>query len=59
MVIIGAARTPIGGFRSSLKNIPATRLGAIAIQAAIERAGIAKEEVQEVYMGNVCQGGEG
>lgn len=49
----------MGGFRGGLKSIPAPRLGAIAIQAAVEKAGIAKEEIQEVYMGNVCQAGEG
>jgi acetyl-CoA C-acetyltransferase len=49
----------MGGFRGGLKSITAPRLGAIAIQAAVERAGIAKEEIQEVYMGNVCQAGEG
>lgn len=59
VVILGAARTPMGGFRGGLKSIPAPRLGAIAIQAAVEKAGIAKEEIQEVYMGNVCQAGEG
>lgn len=42
-----------------MKDLPAPKLGAIAIQAAIERAGIPKESVQEVYMGNVCQAGEG
>lgn len=49
----------MGGFRGGLKSIPAPRLGAIAIQTAVEKAGIAKEEIQEVYMGNVCQAGEG
>lgn len=39
--------------------MPAPQLGAIAVQAAVERAGIPKEEVKEVYMGNVCQGGNG
>lgn len=59
VVVIGAARTPMGGFRGGLKSLSAPRLGAIAIQAAVERAGIAKEQVQEVYMGNVCQAGSG
>jgi len=49
----------MGGFRGGLKDLPAPRLGAIVIQAAIERAGIDKDAVQEVYMGNVCQAGEG
>jgi len=57
--ILGAARTPMGGFRGGLTSVSAPKLGAIAIQAALERAGVAKEEVQEVYMGNVIQGGLG
>ena len=49
----------MGGFRGGLKSLAAPRLGSIAIQAAVERAGIAKEEIQEVYMGNVVQAGAG
>ncbi|XP_069496559.1 acetyl-CoA acetyltransferase, mitochondrial [Ambystoma mexicanum] len=59
VVIVSAARTPIGSFQGSLSSLQATQLGSIAIKAAIERAGIPKEEVQEVYMGNVLQAGEG
>ncbi|XP_049745320.1 acetyl-CoA acetyltransferase, mitochondrial isoform X1 [Elephas maximus indicus] len=59
VVIVSAVRTPIGSFLSSLASLPATKLGANAIQGAVERAGIPKEEVKEVYMGNVLQGGEG
>lgn len=59
VVIVSAVRTPIGSFRGSLVNIPAPRLGAIAVNAAIERAGIAKDQVKEVFMGNVCQAGLG
>lgn len=55
VVIVGAVRTPMGSFRGSLSSVPAPKLGAVAIQAAIERAGLSKEEIQEVYMGNVCQ----
>ncbi|XP_071444062.1 acetyl-CoA acetyltransferase, mitochondrial [Hetaerina americana] len=55
VVILSAVRTPMGSFCSSLSSLPATKLGAIAIQASIERAGIPKEEIKEVYMGNVCQ----
>lgn len=55
VVIVGAARTPMGSFCSQLASVPAPRLAAIAIKAALERAGVPKEEVQEVYMGNVCQ----
>ncbi|KAM9221116.1 acetyl-CoA acetyltransferase, mitochondrial isoform 2-T2 [Dugong dugon] len=59
VVIVSAIRTPIGSFLSSLSSLPATKLGTIAIQGALEKAGIPKEEVKEVYMGNVLQGGEG
>uniref|UniRef100_A0A8C5K967 Acetyl-CoA acetyltransferase, mitochondrial n=1 Tax=Jaculus jaculus TaxID=51337 RepID=A0A8C5K967_JACJA len=59
VVIVSATRTPIGSFLGSFASLPATKLGSIAIQGAIEKAGIAKEEVKEVYMGNVLQGGEG
>uniref|UniRef100_A0A2K5LDV4 Acetyl-CoA acetyltransferase 1 n=5 Tax=Cercopithecinae TaxID=9528 RepID=A0A2K5LDV4_CERAT len=59
VVIVSATRTPIGSFLGSLSLLPATKLGSIAIQGAIEKAGIPKEEVKEAYMGNVLQGGEG
>ncbi|KAF5921127.1 hypothetical protein HPG69_018527 [Diceros bicornis minor] len=59
VVIVGAVRTPIGSFLGGLSSLPATKLGSIAIQGAIEKAGIPKEEVREAYMGNVLQGGEG
>jgi acetyl-CoA C-acetyltransferase len=59
VVIVGAARTPIGSFGGSLKNIPTRQLGAIAIKGAIERAGIKPEQVDEVIMGAVLQGGLG
>lgn len=59
VVIVSAARTPIGNFGGSLKGIAARKLGAIAIKAAIERAGIKPEQVDEVIMGNVLQGGLG
>lgn len=55
VVIVSAVRTPIGSFGGSLKDIPAPRLGAIAIKAALERAGIKGEMVNEVYMGCVIQ----
>jgi acetyl-CoA C-acetyltransferase len=51
--IVSAVRTPIGSFGGSLSSLSAIDLGAIAIKAAIERAGIKAEQVQEVYMGNV------
>jgi acetyl-CoA C-acetyltransferase len=59
VVIVGAARTPIGSFLGSLASVPATRLGAVAIRAALERAGVAPSAVDEVVMGNVLQAGEG
>ena len=59
VVIASAVRTPIGSFRSNLSSIPATKLGSIAIQAAISRAGLRPEQIQEVYMGNVLSAGMG
>jgi len=59
-VILSAARTPIGRFQGGLSGIPAPNLGAIAIKAAVERAGITRlEEIQEVLMGNVVSAGLG
>ncbi len=58
-VILSAARTPIGSFLGTLSSVPAPRLGATAIGAAVERAGIAKDAVQQVIMGNVLQAGIG
>src|SRR5512134_3340243 len=59
VVIVGAARTPIGSFLGSLAAVPAPRLGAVAIRAALERSGIEPGAVDEVVMGNVLQAGEG
>jgi acetyl-CoA C-acetyltransferase len=59
VVIVGAARTPVGSFLGSLAAVSAPRLGAIAIRAAVERAGISPAAVDEVVMGNVLQAGEG
>ncbi|XP_077295174.1 acetyl-CoA acetyltransferase 1 isoform X2 [Arctopsyche grandis] len=59
VVIVSAVRTPMGSFCSSLSSLSSTQLGAIAVQASIERAGIAKDEVKEVFLGNVCSGGTG
>jgi len=59
VVILSAARTAIGKFQGSLSTVPAPALGAIAIRAAIERAGIEAAELAEVLMGNVLQAGEG
>ncbi|HTG55317.1 MAG TPA: hypothetical protein VL943_03555, partial [Niabella sp.] len=53
--ILSAVRTPMGSFGGSLKDVPATQLGAIAIKAAIEKAGIEPQQVQDVLMGCVLQ----
>ena len=55
MVIVSAVRTPIGSFGGSLKDLSATRLGAIAIRGALQKAGIRPGQVQEVLMGSVLQ----
>ncbi|WP_126247138.1 acetyl-CoA C-acyltransferase [Chitinophaga rhizosphaerae] len=57
--IVSVARTPIGAFNGALASVPATTLGATVITAALERAGVAKEQVQEVYMGNVISANTG
>ena len=57
--IVSAVRTPMGSFGGSLASVSATRLGAIAIKAAIAKAGIKPEEVTEVFMGNVLQANVG
>ena len=51
--ILAAIRTPIGSFGGALSSISATQLGAVAIKAAVEKAGIHADQVQEVFMGNV------
>ena len=58
-VIVSAVRTPLGSFNGSLGNIGATRLGAVVIEAAVERAGIQKGDVNEVIMGMVLPCGYG
>lgn len=55
VVIVSAVRTPIGSFGGSLAEVSATQLGAAAVKGAVERAGVAPEEVQEVIMGSVLQ----
>jgi acetyl-CoA C-acetyltransferase len=59
VVIVSAARTPVGSFNGALSGLPAHELGKIAIQAAIQRAGIQAADVQEVIMGQVLQAGAG
>ena len=58
-VIVSAARTPIGKFLGSLSALTAPELGAVAIRAALQRAGIPADQIQEVILGNVIQGGVG
>lgn len=57
--ICGVARTPLGSFMGGLSELSATELGAIAIEAAVQRAGVPAAAVGEVYMGNVCSAGLG
>lgn len=58
-VILSAARTAVGRFQGGLSSIPAAKLGALAVKAAVERAGIDPRDVEEVLMGNVVQAGNG
>jgi acetyl-CoA C-acetyltransferase len=58
-VIVSAVRTPFGKLGGSLGNKEATELGAIAIRAALDRAGLENNEVEYVIMGQVLQGGAG
>jgi acetyl-CoA C-acetyltransferase len=58
-VLVGAARTAIGKFNGTLATTPAPRLGAVAIRAAVERAGLAPDRVEDVIMGNVLTAGVG
>ena len=57
--IVSAVRTPMGSFLGSLSTVPATSLGSAAIKGALESAGVSPENVDEVFMGNVLQAGEG
>src|SRR3954467_2802905 len=59
IVIVGAARTPIGKFGGSLAKTPAADLGALVIRKVLERAGLAPEQVSEVIMGQVLTAGVG
>ncbi len=59
VVIVGAARTPIGSFLGALSSVSATSLGSTAIRAALERAGVSADAVGEVYMGCVLPAGLG
>src|SRR5580704_15945485 len=59
IVIVSAQRTPVGSFNGALASLPAHDLGRIAIQAAVERAGIQLGDVDEVILGQVLQAGAG
>ncbi len=59
IVIVSAARTPIGGLLGDFASLPAYQLGAVAIKAAVERAGIAGDAIDEVLMGNCLMAGQG
>lgn len=59
VVIVSATRTPIGSFQSTLSGLSASQLGGIAVQSAVQQAGIGKEDVDEVIMGNVVSAGLG
>ncbi|HTP96892.1 MAG TPA: acetyl-CoA C-acetyltransferase, partial [Burkholderiales bacterium] len=59
IVVVSAARTPIGGFFGEFKSTPAAQLGAAAIKAAVERAGVKPGDIDEVIMGNVLPAGQG
>ncbi len=59
IVIVGMARTPMGAFMGSLSALSASDLGKVAIEAAVERAGVKKDEIDEVLMGSVVQAGQG
>ena len=59
IVIVSAARTPVGSFLGALSSLPAHELGKLAIQAAVERAGIAPADVDEVILGQVLQAAAG
>src|SRR6516165_9368454 len=59
LVILSAARTPIGSFLGKLSALSAPALGSVAIRAALERAGVKPEEVEQVIFGNVLQAGIG
>ena len=59
IVILGAARTPMGGFQGDFSSLSAHDLGGAAIKAAIARSGIAPEKVDEVLFGNCLMAGQG
>ena len=58
IVIIGAARTPIGSFNGCLSSIPATQLGKVAVEEALKRANVKPADVSEVFLGQVYTAGK-
>ncbi|HEY8007701.1 MAG TPA: acetyl-CoA C-acyltransferase [Methylocella sp.] len=59
VVIVAAARTPIGGFQGDFKNLPAARLGAVAAKAALARSGVQPQDIEELILGCVLPAGQG
>ena len=59
VVIVGAARTPMGGLQGDFASLGAPQLGSAAIRAAVERSGLAKDDIEEVVMGCVLPGRAG
>ena len=59
VVIVSASRTPLGAFQGGLASVPAPRLGAVAIQGAMAQSGVSRDDVTDVFMGNVLQAGVG
>src|SRR5438128_9092968 len=59
IVIVGAARTPMGAFQGDFSSVSASELGAVAIKAAVERAGVKPELVENVFFGNCLMAGQG
>jgi acetyl-CoA C-acetyltransferase len=57
--IVSAVRTPMGSFMGSLSTVPATKLGSVAVKGALDKINLDPNQVQEIYMGNVLQAGEG
>jgi len=57
--LLSGARTAIGSFQGGLATVPASRLGAVAVKAALERSGVPGDKVDELYMGSVLTGGQG
>ena len=59
IVIVSGARTPMGSFQGSLQSLPAPALGAVAVRAALEKAKVKGEDVDDVLMGCVLPAGQG